>query len=1072
MQSLTPLFQTMTAGLHRLAEEEKAEDEKAEEERIQNEESKRRKTPASIKKRARRVTIRLASMANRCYWLSCAEVAVHILTGGDCLQSHCHQKLFTRQLQWAMQECKRHLNKESSTDEAKKQDRCGTGLMKIQVRIQEPNDVTQCNNGNRHGANECAANSATRELYQDLDAVLGHGPEEDMVAQEVIDADAEHDSQNVVATPDDHEVANEFAANSSTRELYQALDALPGHGPEEDMVAQEVIDADAQHDPQNVVATPDDHEVVNMFSLTNTANSADDYAHRGAVLLAMPYYCYTAHVRIVARGNPLPRNGQVLEFEKHYVKFKSHIQVVRLSDWNIPTIDGFQCPTWQQDPEQNSLLMELLCFPWNCTDPLKCNCTSKFTQLLSNGECENHNESVADSAATFSPYPVAKPFRKYTFQRAWRLRWSEILVLAQRADVKSESARKKLVIADTVLFSEIKEPKEKIAEGEKVKAFVRRYVKVQLRRTMAAAALQRILAFADFQSACHDEQCTLAEYCAHMVRDVVVHSQLAADARVKPRVEKRETVNDSESGEEDTKKDNRPDVSFFDMGGGGPDDIIDDTENQQAVELARFPLPENDPQVAIKIALQVATIEASHEKIKKSHVDKQLMVLHDAYAPMLGQSFALRQESRLSQAHRTDRLPIIPIEKFRQMLSMQKSSIALAKTQEAQMEDMEGHSDIRDADITDPDVAVVDLPLAQKRPAAVARYLVEDAQCTEEQITAIAGLVRDLQKAWNVRADKSTHMFIGDDVAGTSGNHRVIWLGGGGVGKTRTLKRVVEPLATTFFGSDGYLATAQSNHAAHNLGVRGRTIHSANGLLAMDSLLTAKLRLNSGAQKKMNRIAVPLGVDVVDELGIVPAPLLHADALRKTYGRSLKYKLDNTKYMQPQEAWGQVKAKILCGDFFQLPPVPHTSSLMAARSQTESYEHKQGLKLLMDIEYVVEFVNMQRFIDPLQVEVLEAMRTPGGKRITDEAWRAIDNTQINPNNKLGSVDRRLQEARGWYESAYEWRIVTYAMHVQARMDAHHAKEVLYYIPAIDHPSAFLSKFEYSCGGFLLNTRIV
>ena len=126
----------------------------------------------------------------------------------------------------------------------------------------------------------------------------------------------------------------------------------------------------------------------------------------------------------------------------------------------------------------------------------------------------------------------------------------------------------------------------------------------------------------------------------------------------------------------------------------------------------------------------------------------------------------------------------------------------------------------------------------------------------------------------------------------------------------------------------------------------------------------------------------------------------------------------------------------------------------------------------MDIEYVVEFVNMQRFIDPLQVEVLEAMRTPGGKRITDEAWRAIENTQINPNNKLGSVDRRLQEARGWYESAYEWRIVTYAMHVQARMDAHHAKEVLYYIPAIDHPSAFLSKFEYSCGGFLLNTRIV
>ena len=82
-------------------------------------------------------------------------------------------------------------------------------------------------------------------------------------------------------------------------------------------------------------------------------------------------------------------------------------------------------------------------------------------------------------------------------------------------------------------------------------------------------------------------------------------------------------------------------------------------------------------------------------------------------------------------------------------------------------------------------------------------------------------------------------------------NHRAVWLGGGGVSKTRALKRVVEPLATTFFGSDGYLATAQSNHAAHNLGARGRTIPSANGFKARDSLQTAKLRLNAVSQKKM-----------------------------------------------------------------------------------------------------------------------------------------------------------------------------------------------------------------------------
>ena len=35
---------------------------------------------------------------------------------------------------------------------------------------------------------------------------------------------------------------------------------------------------------------------------------------------------------------------------------------------------------------------------------------------------------------------------------------------------------------------------------------------------------------------------------------------------------------------------------------------------------------------------------------------------------------------------------------------------------------------------------------------------------------------------------------------------QAVWLGGGGVGKTRTLKLVVEPVALTYFGPDGYSA--------------------------------------------------------------------------------------------------------------------------------------------------------------------------------------------------------------------------------------------------------------------------
>ena len=128
----------------------------------------------------------------------------------------------------------------------------------------------------------------------------------------------------------------------------------------------------------------------------------------------------------------------------------------------------------------------------------------------------------------------------------------------------------------------------------------------------------------------------------------------------------------------------------------------------------------------------------------------------------------------------------------------------------------------------------------------------------------------------------------------------------------------------------------------------------------------------------MDRLAGEAGIDVIDELGCVSGSLLHADALRKTYGRSLRYNLDATQYMKPQETWGRMPVKLLCGDFYQLPPVPASASLLAPTTK-QTYEHQQGRKMIADMEYVVDFVQMKRFKDDLQIQVLEAMRTPGGK---------------------------------------------------------------------------------------------
>ena len=77
-----------------------------------------------------------------------------------------------------------------------------------------------------------------------------------------------------------------------------------------------------------------------------------------------------------------------------------------------------------------------------------------------------------------------------------------------------------------------------------------------------------------------------------------------------------------------------------------------------------------------------------------------------------------------------------------------------------------------------------------------------------------------------------------------------------------------------------------------------------------DSLQTARLRLNPRTQQKMIRLIGSLGIDVIDEPGCVSGSLLHADALRKTYGRSLQHDLQTTAYMKPQDTWGRMAGKI------------------------------------------------------------------------------------------------------------------------------------------------------------------
>ena len=89
---------------------------------------------------------------------------------------------------------------------------------------------------------------------------------------------------------------------------------------------------------------------------------------------------------------------------------------------------------------------------------------------------------------------------------------------------------------------------------------------------MPAEAMRQILAFCDQPHAWHDEQCTLAEFCAYIAVDVVAHIDLAAEARVKslaPKPDFAEVDEDTDSETEAERRRENKTLELVDVGRGG-----------------------------------------------------------------------------------------------------------------------------------------------------------------------------------------------------------------------------------------------------------------------------------------------------------------------------------------------------------------------------------------------------------------------------------------------------------------------------------------------------------------------
>ena len=258
-----------------------------------------------------------------------------MLTGGDSISTHRKARIFTRQLQWIIQECKRILNGDASSS--------------ADPRLADP-------------------------------AVLG--------------------------------------TTALSVELIEGTPS-PTTGAPQPGAPAEAAEDDEEHDANDVTA-----EIASSELLTTTTNFSDDFAHRGPLLRHMVYYTYAMHVERALRAkdqvdSPLRR---FVPFDEHYALYKSHIQVVMVTV-HVPVVEGFQCPSWEQDAEQNALLKHILFTPWKCDGAMDCGSHRKFETLLSNGDAI---PLAADRGDDVPPPPQVAGVRRrrprYTLARGWRQR--------------------------------------------------------------------------------------------------------------------------------------------------------------------------------------------------------------------------------------------------------------------------------------------------------------------------------------------------------------------------------------------------------------------------------------------------------------------------------------------------------------------------------------------------------------------------------------------------------------------------------------------------------------------------
>ena len=132
---------------------------------------------------------------------------------------------------------------------------------------------------------------------------------------------------------------------------------------------------------------------------------------------------------------------------------------------------------------------------------------------------------------------------------------------------------------------------------------------------------------------------------------------------------------------------------------------------------------------------------------------------------------------------------------------------------------------------------------------------------------------------------------------------RSLSVGGGGCGKTTILLEVICPTYETFFERIDRATLSNKSARLFN----AKTVHSLNGLRPSDSLRTINIQIRIDTMRKRTQaVHNRSGALVIDEYGMLQAPLFRANNLYWMIVRQSRYNLTIENYAKPRETAGRV----------------------------------------------------------------------------------------------------------------------------------------------------------------------